>query len=81
MVGLDRITFLLAVPLLLSLMRRCGPFSLIGVVAFAMLMRYDWWRTYGEAQHIAYWTIVGRIDQFVFGMLFALVKIRRRRSE
>jgi peptidoglycan/LPS O-acetylase OafA/YrhL len=42
-----------------------------------MLARFDWWRTFGEAQHITYWTIVGRIDQFVFGMLFALVPIRR----
>jgi peptidoglycan/LPS O-acetylase OafA/YrhL len=69
--------FYLLFPLLLLLFRRYGPFALFGVVALAMLMRYDWWRTYGEAQHIAYWTIVGRIDQFVFGMLFALVKIRR----
>jgi len=69
--------FYLLFPLLLLLFRRHGPFALFGVVAAAMLIRFDWWRTYGEAQHIAYWTIVGRIDQFVFGMLFALVKIRR----
>jgi rhamnosyltransferase len=48
---------------------------LLVVIAGAMLLRFDWWRTYGEAQHIAYWTIVGRIDQFVFGMLFALIQI------
>lgn len=69
--------FYLLFPLMLFLFRRSGPFSLIAIVAAAMLMRYDWWRTYGEAQHIAYWTIVGRIDQFTFGMLFALVPIRR----
>jgi peptidoglycan/LPS O-acetylase OafA/YrhL len=69
--------FYLLFPLLLLLFRRHGPFTLFGVVAVAMLMRYDWWRTYGEAQHIAYWTIVGRIDQFVFGMLFALVPMSR----
>ena len=69
--------FYLLFPLLMLLFRRYGPFVLFVVVVVAMLMRYDWWRTYGEAQHIAYWTIVGRIDQFVFGMLFALVKIRR----
>ena len=69
--------FYLLFPLLLLLFRRAGPFALIGIVAGAMLMRFDWWRTYGEAQHIAYWTIVGRIDQFAFGMLFALVPIRR----
>jgi len=69
--------FYLLFPLLLLLFRRHGPFMLIAVVAGAMLLRFDWWRTYGEAQHIAYWTIFGRIDQFVFGMLFALVSIRR----
>jgi len=69
--------FYLLFPLLLFLFRRQGPFVLLAVVAGAMLARFDWWRTFGEAQHIAYWTIVGRIDQFVFGMLFALVPIRR----
>lgn len=66
--------FYLLFPLLLLMVRRYGPFALLAVVAAAMLMRFDWWRTYGEAQHIAYWTIVGRIDQFAFGMLFALLQ-------
>jgi peptidoglycan/LPS O-acetylase OafA/YrhL len=57
--------------------RRQGPFALLMAVAGALLLRFDWWRTFGEAQHIAYWTICGRIDQFVFGMLFALVPVRR----
>jgi peptidoglycan/LPS O-acetylase OafA/YrhL len=70
--------FYLLFPLLLLLFRRHGPFVLLAIIAGAMLLRFDWWRTYGEAQHIAYWTIVGRIDQFVFGMLFALVPIQRK---
>jgi peptidoglycan/LPS O-acetylase OafA/YrhL len=69
--------FYLLFPLLLLMFRRYGPYMLLYVVAGAMLARYDWWRTYGEAQHVAFWTIIGRIDQFVFGMLFALVPIRR----
>ncbi len=69
--------FYLLFPLLLLLFRRHGPFVLIAIVAGAVALRYDWWRTYGEAQHIAYWTIAGRIDQFVFGMVFALVPLRR----
>ncbi len=69
--------FYLLFPLLLFLFRRHGPFALLTVVAGALLLRFDWWRTYGEAQHIAYWTIAGRIDQFVFGMLFALVPVKR----
>jgi peptidoglycan/LPS O-acetylase OafA/YrhL len=70
--------FYLLFPLLLFLFRRHGPFVLLAIVAGALLLRFDWWRTYGEAQHIAYWTIVGRIDQFIFGMLFALVPINRK---
>jgi peptidoglycan/LPS O-acetylase OafA/YrhL len=70
--------FYLLFPLLLFLFRRHGPFVLIAVVAGALLLRFDWWRTYGEAQHIAFWTIAGRIDQFVIGMLFALVPIERK---
>jgi peptidoglycan/LPS O-acetylase OafA/YrhL len=67
--------FYLLFPLLLFLFRRNGPFVLLAVVAGALMLRFDWWRTFGEAQHVAYWTILGRIDQFVFGMLFALVQI------
>ncbi len=69
--------FYLLFPLLLFLFRRQGPFALLMVVAGALLLRLDWWRQFGEAQHIAYWTIFGRIDQFVFGMLFALAPVRR----
>lgn len=69
--------FYLLFPFLLLLFRKQGPFALLTVVACAMLIRFDWWRTFGEAQHVAYWTIIGRIDQFVFGMIFALVPLRR----
>lgn len=64
--------FYLLFPFLLLAVRRYGPLALAGVVAAAIAFRIDWWLTFGEAQHIAYWTIFGRIDQFVLGMLFAL---------
>jgi peptidoglycan/LPS O-acetylase OafA/YrhL len=63
--------FYLMFPLLLLLVRRQGPGALMLVVAGALALRVNWWITFGEAQHIAYWTIFGRIDQFVFGMIFA----------
>ena len=69
--------FYLLFPLLLLMFRRQGPFGLLMVVAGAIALRYDWWRNFGEAQHVAYWTIFGRIDQFVFGMIFALTPMRR----
>ncbi|MDI3469688.1 MAG: Acyltransferase 3 [Pseudolabrys sp.] len=70
--------FYLVFPLLLLAVRRYGPLALLGVVAAALLLRFDWWRTYGEVQHLAYWTIFGRIDQFTLGMLFALAPPSRR---
>jgi peptidoglycan/LPS O-acetylase OafA/YrhL len=70
--------FYLLFPLLLFAARRYGALALLGVVAAAIALRTDWWLTFGEAQHIAYWTIFGRIDQFVFGMLFAMVPLRDR---
>jgi peptidoglycan/LPS O-acetylase OafA/YrhL len=70
--------FYLLFPLLLYALRRYGPLALLGVVAAAIAFRIDWWLTFGEAQHIAYWTIFGRIDQFVFGMLFALAPLNVR---
>jgi peptidoglycan/LPS O-acetylase OafA/YrhL len=70
--------FYLMFPLLLFMFRRHGPAALLTAVAVAILIRVDWWRTYGEVQHLAYWTIFGRIDQFLIGMLFALCPIRRQ---
>lgn len=70
--------FYLVFPLLLLLLRKHGPFALLAVVAYALAIRFDWWRTFGETEHLAYWTILGRIDQFVFGMLFALTPISPR---
>lgn len=61
--------FYLLFPLLLFLFRRQVAFLLLAVVAGAILARFDWWRTFGEAQHIAYWTVVGRTDQFVLGSI------------
>jgi len=69
--------FYLLFPVLLVMVRRYGPLALLAVVAAALTIRTDWWLTYGEVQHLAYWTIFGRIDQFVFGMLFALAPPRR----
>ena len=70
--------FYLVFPLLLLLFRKHGPFALMAVVACALAIRFDWWRTFGEAEHLAYWTIFGRIDQFAFGMLFALTPLSPR---
>ncbi|MGE0562918.1 MAG: acyltransferase family protein [Pseudolabrys sp.] len=63
--------FYLVFPLLLFMARRYGIGALLFVVAAAIFLRVNWWLSVGEVQHLAYWTIFGRIDQFLFGMVFA----------
>lgn len=63
--------FYLLFPLLLFLQRRHGVGILLFVVAAAIFLRANWWISVGEVQHLAYWTIFGRIDQFMLGMVFA----------
>lgn len=70
--------FYLMFPLLLLMVRRHGPGALTFVVIGAIFLRINWWMTVGEVQHLAYWTIFGRIDQFVFGMIFAYATMSRQ---
>lgn len=61
--------FYLLLPFLLAGMRRYPWFPLI-VVGVAIFVRYGFYVRDGGVQSLAYWTIVGRIDQFLLGMLF-----------
>lgn len=63
--------FYAALPLLLMLSRH-DPRLLLGVVASAIALRAALHGINGSVQDAAYWTIVGRIDQFVLGMLLFL---------
>src|SRR3990167_4468867 len=60
--------YYLVLPLLLWMLRKSRLLPLCIVVA-AVALRFLWYRERGEIQSLAYWTIVGRIDQFVLGML------------
>jgi peptidoglycan/LPS O-acetylase OafA/YrhL len=60
--------FYVMLPLILALLRR-SPAWLAGLVGLAIAMRAWLFLSYGEVQFLAYWTIVGRIDQFLFGVL------------
>jgi len=64
--------FYLIFPMIL-LMERNFPFSSLIFVFVGFLIRIGVLHYYGEAavQDIAYWTIIGRIDQFIFGILTA----------
>jgi len=69
--------FYVLFPLLLLLCRRLGPVALLGLVVAAVAVRVSLWLRMGDVQYLAYWTIIGRIDQFLFGMIFAYAPLRR----
>jgi len=59
--------FYVLLPVLLVAMHRWR-FAPLLLVALAISLRYSIYLHDGEVQRAAYWTIVGRIDQFLFGM-------------
>jgi peptidoglycan/LPS O-acetylase OafA/YrhL len=62
------IQFYLLLPLILWLLRKSSSLPLI-VLMTAIALRTGWYFHKGAVQALAYWTIVGRIDQFVLGIL------------
>lgn len=61
--------FYLLFPILLFLLRKHGLLALICTLIASIALRSVIWLAEGEVHVLAYWTIIGRIDQFVFGML------------
>lgn len=60
--------FYVLLPLLLALLRRSSLW-LLGCLALALALRVYWHAEYGEVQRMAYLTLLGRIDQFLLGIL------------
>ncbi|MAX35631.1 acyltransferase [Gimesia sp.] len=60
--------FYLMLPLLLFLMRK-SKYALAITVGVAFLLRIFLQKEYGDLQWFSYWTIFGRIDQFLLGMI------------
>lgn len=60
--------FYLILPLFLWLVRKSKFLPLL-LVAAALSFRALYFLWTGEVQSLAYWTIVGRLDQFAFGMI------------
>jgi len=60
--------FYVLLPVLLALGSR-NPYALFGVLAAAIALRLALYLRIGQIQDLAYWTIVGRIDQFLCGIL------------
>ena len=60
--------FYLILPLLLLISNK-WKYSLLVVLVFATSMRLFLYQDMGQIQTLSYWTIVGRIDQFLLGIL------------
>jgi len=60
--------FYLVLPILLWLMYQ-SRWTLVALIALSTAIRIILYARYGEVQFYSYWTIAGRIDQFVLGML------------
>ncbi|QDU12061.1 acyltransferase family protein [Gimesia aquarii] len=60
--------FYLLLPFLLYIARKSN-YSLGFTICFAILLRLFLYEEVGQIQRFAYYTIIGRIDQFLFGMI------------
>ena len=63
-------------PLLLWLRSRIGDAIFIVMLVAMLMLRAALWRQMGEVQYLAYWTLIGRLDQFLCGI--ALYALSRR---
>jgi peptidoglycan/LPS O-acetylase OafA/YrhL len=65
--------FYLAFPFIAAFLARYGIRYLLGLIGFAIVVRAMMYLTDGTIQDGAYWTILGRIDQFAIGMIAAAI--------
>jgi peptidoglycan/LPS O-acetylase OafA/YrhL len=76
--------FYLCFPILIHLQRRYGNVTLVYIALAFLLSRELIWLITGSVQDLAYWSILGRADQLLMGMLFYQVSktpfLRNRRG-
>jgi peptidoglycan/LPS O-acetylase OafA/YrhL len=60
--------FYLLLPFLLFLSKK-RKYSLILVLIAAVIFRFFLYQELGQVQTLSYWTIIGRIDQFLLGII------------
>ena len=65
--------YYLILPLFLWMLRKSKLLP-VSIIIAAITLRWVIYRQHGEVQSLAYWTIVGRIDQFALGMLVYQVR-------
>lgn len=69
--------FYLILPFLLTIRRRCGVGAWILLIFLFVAIRAAIWLLESQVQVLAYRTLIGRIDQFLLGMLFQQFKQTR----
>ena len=62
-------------------MSRQSKFLPLVIVLIALASRYIYFQLHGEVQSIAYWTIIGRIDQFTLGIVAYLCAPQLQRKK
>lgn len=73
--------FYLVFPFLLRFLQRYGPLHLVGLIALMNVLRLMSASLNESAiRDLSYWTIVGRLDQFLVGMLAGWFLVRHRPS-
>ena len=72
--------FYLLFPFLLLFARRYGARYLLGLIALFTVFRAMAYLSGAEVRDVAYWTLVGRLDQFALGMLAGLAYARQQGS-
>lgn len=60
--------------------RLAAAFSFVAIVSLFLFFRAAFYLQTGNAQEIAYWTMFGRADQFLFGMLAGVVFVKVREN-
>lgn len=72
--------FYLVFPFLLLIVQRNGWFSLIILIVVFLLVRLIAYHQSIDMRELAYWSIIGRIDQFLIGMLAGIYYRNRFRE-
>ncbi len=60
--------FYFILPFLLSVTTKWR-YSLLLMLGFTLFLRFFLWKELGQIQILSYWTIIGRIDQFLLGII------------
>lgn len=76
------VQYYLILTVLLAAREKYGTRYLVGFLAFSIFTKAAVWASTGSVQNLAYWTIFGRIDQFLLGMIgfYASARIRLGRN-